>query len=118
MLSRLLADSVCLCLPGPQRLYRCRNDAVGRSMVCYKPVIPLNRAFISSSGLFAVSGSIAQKNSALVKVQITNVRKNCQPTLCMAIGVVCPINVLNARETITPIDTPLDRVFVSNTNQE
>ena len=35
MLSSLLADFVCLCLPGPQqRLYRCQNNAGGRAMVC------------------------------------------------------------------------------------
>ena len=35
MLSSLLADFVCLCLPRPQqRLYRCQNNAGGRAMVC------------------------------------------------------------------------------------
>jgi hypothetical protein len=35
MLSSLLADFVCLCLPGPQQgLYRCQNNAGGRAMVC------------------------------------------------------------------------------------
>lgn len=35
MLSSLLADFVCLCLPGPQqRLYRCQIDAGGRAMAC------------------------------------------------------------------------------------
>jgi hypothetical protein len=34
-LSSLLADFVCLCLPGPQqRLYRCQNNAGERAMVC------------------------------------------------------------------------------------
>lgn len=58
----------------------------------------------------------AQKKIALVKLHTTKVRKYRQPTLVIAGEVTCPINVLNAKETMTAIDTPFDLVFVSNTS--
>ena len=50
---------------------------------------------------------------ALVKLQMTNTRKYRQPMSAMAGLVTWPIRVLNAKETITPMLTPLLRVRVS-----
>lgn len=55
----------------------------------------------------------AQKNTAFVKLQTTKSKKNLHFTSVIAGFVICPIKVLKAKDVITPIDTPLDRVFVS-----
>lgn len=77
----------------------------------------LNRKLISSKGRRAVSGRKAQKKIALVTLQMTKSRKNLQPCDSIAGAVICPIIVLKAKDTITPMDTPLDRVRVSKTSE-
>lgn len=75
-----------------------------------------NNAFISSRGNSLVSGMKAQKKIALEKLQTTKTRKYLQPTFVIAGEVICPIIVLKANETMTPIETPLDLVLVSKTS--
>lgn len=74
------------------------------------------RRFISSSGRFFVSGMKAQKKIALVKLHTTNVMKYRHPTCVMAGEVICPISVLKAKLTMTPMETPFDLVLVSKTS--